>query len=397
MRELENTIETSPLVKIAAQNKILPTPIEDAFLFRQFLNDFQAEEPQVKNEQEDNKQEKQLEELSKESTIEPVITEAIYALIRPKTPVITLDVSCEEKSESIQTPNRIPREMKEVAETQKDQPDSKKEKLVDHSFKPTINGEEVQDESEIPKTSIDVLTLGESESANQAISTNRPLQELNQLNREISDLMRIHIEKTPVQEMPTVIPVKDQVQSKSISSDLEKKLSEPENAGQVIAKDWSVQTAVPKKLDTFEIKVHEPNQLSREISDLITVTVKKMPLEKTSTASVHVKLSPEKLGDLEIELTWRGDQVEAKIIVSKPEMKQQLVDQLAIIHEQLPKNPIVQVIMIEVKPPIDLSQQSYPRKQTQSPPKNRHTSNGRGEEETEISDNLALLGLSLYV
>ena len=102
---------------------------------------------------------------------------------------------------------------------------------------------------------------------------------------------------------------------------------------------------------------------------------------------------------MEIELTWQEDKVVARIVVQKDAIKQQLTDQLDLIRAFLPKNPIIQTIAIDVRPPDMLfqPQQGFQsRKQSQHAPK-QHVADDKELEEIESSNVSEGRGLSLYV
>lgn len=141
----------------------------------------------------------------------------------------------------------------------------------------------------------------------------------------------------------------------------------------------------------------EPAQVIRELGETIKVTLEQSPTPATKV--VQISLTPETFGKMEIELTWQDDKVAARIVVQKDAVKQQLTDQLDLIREFLPKNPIIQTIAIDVRPPNMLFQphQGFQsRKQSQHAPK-QHLADDKEQEEIEGASVLEGRGLSLYI
>ncbi len=155
--------------------------------------------------------------------------------------------------------------------------------------------------------------------------------------------------------------------------------------------------STPVEITKTTLTWQEPAQVIRELGETIKVT-----LEQSSTPTtkvVQISLTPETFGKMEIELTWQEDKVVARIVVQKDAIKQQLTDQLDLIRAFLPKNPIVQTIAIDVRPPDMLfqPQQGFQsRKQSQHAPK-QHVADDKELEEIESSNVSEGRGLSLYV
>lgn len=162
------------------------------------------------------------------------------------------------------------------------------------------------------------------------------------------------------------------------------------------------QTVIPTTSPTFEVTKttltwHEPSQVIRELGETITVTLEQSPTPTTKV--VKIALTPETFGEMEIQLTWQEDRVEATIVVQKDEIKQQLTDQLELIREYLPKNPIVQTIAIDVLPaniPFQAQQGFQSRKQASHGSKN-HLPEEKEWEEQEKPVAVEGNGLSLYI
>lgn len=155
--------------------------------------------------------------------------------------------------------------------------------------------------------------------------------------------------------------------------------------------------STPVEITKTTLTWQEPAQVIRELGETI-----KMTLEQSATPTtkvVQISLTPETFGKMEIELTWQEDKVAARIVVQKDAIKQQLTDQLDLIREFLPKNPIIQTIAIDVRPPNMLFQphQGFQsRKQSQQAPKHRWADD-KEQEETESSRVSEGRGLSLYI
>ncbi len=155
--------------------------------------------------------------------------------------------------------------------------------------------------------------------------------------------------------------------------------------------------STPVEITKTTLTWQEPAQVIRELGETIKVT-----LEQSSTPTtkvVQISLTPETFGKMEIELTWQEDKVVARIVVQKDAIKQQLTDQLDLIRAFLPKNPIIQTIAIDVRPPNMLFQphQGFQsRKQSQHAPK-QHSADDKEQEEIEGASVLEGRGLSLYI
>ncbi len=155
--------------------------------------------------------------------------------------------------------------------------------------------------------------------------------------------------------------------------------------------------STPVEITKTTLTWQEPAQVIRELGETIKVTLEQSPAPTTKV--VQISLTPETFGKMEIELTWQDDKVAARIVVQKDEVKQQLTDQLDLIREFLPKNPIVQTIAIDVRPPDMLfqPQQGFQsRKQSQHAPK-QHVADDKELEEIESSNVSEGRGLSLYI
>ena len=155
--------------------------------------------------------------------------------------------------------------------------------------------------------------------------------------------------------------------------------------------------STPVEITKTTLTWQEPAQVIRELGETIKVTLEQSPTPTTKV--VQISLTPETFGKMEIELTWQQDKVAARIVVQKDEVKQQLTDQLDLIRAFLPKNPIVQTIAIDVRPPNMLFQphQGFQsRKQSQHAPK-QHLADDKEQEEIEGASVLEGRGLSLYI
>lgn len=155
-------------------------------------------------------------------------------------------------------------------------------------------------------------------------------------------------------------------------------------------------TALPEVTQTTLVW-QEPTQVIRELGETISITLEQSPTPATKV--VQIALTPETFGEMEIQLTWQEDNVSARIVVEKAEIKQQLVEHMELIREFLPKNPIVQTIMIDVRPlnvPFQAQHGFQSRKQSQQNGKN-HVVEEKEWEEQEQPRPQEARGLSLYI
>lgn len=157
------------------------------------------------------------------------------------------------------------------------------------------------------------------------------------------------------------------------------------------------QTVVPVETKQVTLTWQEPTQVIQELGETITVVLAESPNQADRV--VHIALTPENFGEMDIQLTFQEEGVEALIVVSKEEVKQQLAQQLELIRDYLPQNPLVQTIAIEARPS-DLSffpqQGSQPQKQSQQGFK-QSARQEQEWEETEYPRGEEGSGLSIYI
>ena len=160
-------------------------------------------------------------------------------------------------------------------------------------------------------------------------------------------------------------------------------------------------TAVPVEIVKTTLVWQEPTQVIRELGETITLTFEQSPAPTAKV--IQIALTPESFGEMEIQLTFQEERVEAVIIVPKEEIKQQLLEQLDQIRTYLPQNPIVHKITIAVASPIQMpfqpqfEQSPQSRKQSQSGSKNDPRETFDREEQQESAIVSLVNGFSVYV
>ena len=160
-------------------------------------------------------------------------------------------------------------------------------------------------------------------------------------------------------------------------------------------------TAVPAEIIKTTLVWQEPTQVIRELGETITLTLEHSPAPTAKT--IQIALTPEAFGEMEIQLTFQEERVEAVIVVQKNEIKQQLLERLDQIRVYLPQNPIVHKITIEVASPIQMPLQSQfeqsrqSRKQSQSHSKNDPRETFEREEQQEGLVVSLANGFNVYV
>lgn len=157
---------------------------------------------------------------------------------------------------------------------------------------------------------------------------------------------------------------------------------------------------------TIEVSFSQPEAFVREVAQTIEVTLPTLSAQQTSEVKVvQVTLTPETLGEMNIQLEWHGEEIEAKIFVQKEEVKQVLEQHLTKLIEHLPQEPVVQAILIEVLPQQPVLAQwtgdFQSRKQPHVPNSKQryHGSSQSSDEESGESEGSIYhtKGLSLYI
>lgn len=160
-------------------------------------------------------------------------------------------------------------------------------------------------------------------------------------------------------------------------------------------------TAAPVEIVKTTLVWQEPTQVIRELGETITLTLEQSPAPTAKV--IQIALTPETFGEMEIQLTFQEERVEAVIIVQKEEVKQQLLERLDQIRAYLPQNPIVHKITIDVASPIQMpfqqqfEQSPQSRKQSQSGSKNDPRETFDREEQQESAIVSLVNGFSVYV
>lgn len=392
MKGGEYRLETQALTSLIAVSQPIPSPqsvsSEESLMFQQLLGELTTDEglqdePQV-TEIANQPQEKK--EPAKEETTE--MDEAL--------------------AQAMQYFIRLPIQQPPVAEVKTADFDS----FEQNTLIPTIVApvtEPIEDNSEMMETTKNLLATPIIHEQQPMDDKEKPVEIEEKISFELPSQPAIDTDK---QEEPKVVSVesvrvdgaKDMNQTLSIRS-FEEKMNEPNDQPerqsihiiQSSTRTITQATSTPVEVTKTTLTWQEPAQVIRELGETIKVTLEQSPTPTTKV--IQISLTPETFGKMEIELTWQQDKVAARIVVQKDEVKQQLTDQLDLIREFLPKNPIVQTIAIDVRPPDMLfqPQQGFQsRKQSQHAPK-QHLADDKEQEEIEGASVLEGRGLSLYI
>lgn len=337
--------------------------------------------------------------------------------------VIETGIQTEEKKESVKEETtemdealaqamqyfiRLPIQQPPVAEVKTADFDS----FEQNTLIPTIVApltEPIEDNSEMMETTKNLLTTPIIHEQQPMDAKEKPVEIEEKISFELPSQPAIDTDK---QEEPKVVFVesvrvdgaKDMNQTLSIPS-FEEKMNEPNDQPerqsihiiQSPTRTITQATSTPVEVTKTTLTWQEPAQVIRELGETIKVTLEQSPTPTTKV--VQISLTPETFGKMEIELTWQEDKVTARIVVQKDAVKQQLTDQLDLIREFLPKNPVIQTIAIDVRPPDMLfqPQQGFQsRKQSQHASK-QHVADDKELEEIEGASVLEGRGLSLYI
>ena len=118
---------------------------------------------------------------------------------------------------------------------------------------------------------------------------------------------------------------------------------------------------------------------------------------------IRVSLTPETLGNIEIQLEWKDDKVLAKLMVQKDEVKTFLETKMPLLLSETKNETVIQTIVIEELPQANLhfsGQQMDFNSHQQA--ENHHPTNYSNqstmvEEEAEEEVTTSTDGLSLYI
>ena len=397
MKGGEYRLETTALTSLIAVSQ--PTPLlqvaspEEALIFQELLGGLTTDEglqdePQVS----ETANQVETSEESKEETTEmaDALAQAMQYFIRlpmqqpPVTELKTADFASVEQDALILTvvaplteQSEDNSEMIEPTSTEitKDTPAPP----IIHEQQPMDTTEEVS-EIEDGKVTFELLSKPESDM-------------LKQEETKVEFLENVSMDGA--KDMNQILPTK--AIEKKISGENEQPEKQSIGVIQPPTRTLTQAMSTPVEITKTTLTWQEPAQVIRELGETIKVT-----LEQSSTPTtkvVQISLTPETFGKMEIELTWQEDKVVARIVVQKDAIKQQLTDQLDLIRAFLPKNPIIQTIAIDVRPPDMLfqPQQGFQsRKQSQHAPK-QHVADDKELEEIESSNVSEGRGLSLYV
>ena len=387
-------METPALTGLIAVSHPTPSPqsvsSEESLMFQQLLGELITDEG-LQDDSQVSETANQVEETSEETTeMADALAQAMQYFIRlpmqqpPVTELKTADFASVEQDALILTvvaplteQSEDNSEMIEPTSTEitKDTPAPP----IIHEQQPMDTTEEVS-EIEDGKVTFELLSKPESDM-------------LKQEETKVEFLENVSMDGA--KDMNQILPTK--AIEKKISGENEQPEKQSIGVIQPPTRTLTQAMSTPVEITKTTLTWQEPAQVIRELGETIKVT-----LEQSSTPTtkvVQISLTPETFGKMEIELTWQEDKVVARIVVQKDAIKQQLTDQLDLIRAFLPKNPIVQTIAIDVRPPDMLfqPQQGFQsRKQSQHAPKHRWADD-KEQEETENSRVSEGRGLSLYI
>ena len=235
---------------------------------------------------------------------------------------------------------------------------------------------------------------------NEAIKTqeNKLLTE-DEIPKQIPEKISEHLPEKPLGQLPEQLSEKSLEQLPEQLETLERL---PNERVPFLAPALSQpNTAMPVEIVKTTLVWQEPTQVIRELGETITLTLEQSPAPTAKV--IQIALTPESFGEMEIQLTFQEERVEAVIIVPKEEIKQQLLEQLDQIRTYLPQNPIVHKITIAVASPIQMpfqpqfEQSPQSRKQSQSGSKNDPRETSDREEQQESAGVSLVKGFSVYV
>lgn len=398
MKGGEYRLETQALTSLIAVSQPIPSPqsvsSEESLMFQQLLGELITDEG-LQDDSQVSETANQVEETSEESKEETTemadaLAQAMQYFIRlpmqqpPVTELKTADFASVEQDALILTvvaplteQSEDNSEMIEPTSTEitKDTPAPP----IIHEQQPMDTTEEVS-EIEDGKVTFELLSKPESDM-------------LKQEETKVEFLENVSMDGA--KDMNQTLPTK--AIEKKISGENEQPEKQSIGVIQPPTRTLTQAMSTPVEITKTTLTWQEPAQVIRELGETIKVTLEQSPTPTTKV--VQISLTPETFGKMEIELTWQEDKVAARIVVQKDAVKQQLTDQLDLIRTFLPKNPIVQTIAIDVRPPDMLfqPQQGFQsRKQSQHAPK-QHLADDKEQEEIEGASVLEGRGLSLYI
>lgn len=152
---------------------------------------------------------------------------------------------------------------------------------------------------------------------------------------------------------------------------------------------------------TTEISFHSPQQFVRDVGALMDLSIQDMTTQESK--QIRVSLTPETLGNIEIQLEWKDDKVLAKLMVQKDEVKTFLETKMPLLLSETKNETVIQSIVIEELPQANLhfsgQQMDFNSHQQAEKhhPTNYSNQSTMVEEEAEEEVTTSTDGLSLYI
>lgn len=152
---------------------------------------------------------------------------------------------------------------------------------------------------------------------------------------------------------------------------------------------------------TTEISFHSPQQFVRDVGALMDLSIQDMTTQESK--QIRVSLTPETLGNIEIQLEWKDDKVLAKLMVQKDEVRTFLETKMPLLLSETKNETVIQSIVIEELPQANLhfsgQQMDFNSHQQAEKhhPTNYSNQSTMVEEEAEEEMTTSTDGLSLYI
>lgn len=152
---------------------------------------------------------------------------------------------------------------------------------------------------------------------------------------------------------------------------------------------------------TTEISFHSPQQFVRDVGALMDLSIQDMTTQESK--QIRVSLTPETLGNIEIQLEWKDDKVLAKLMVQKDEVRTFLETKMPLLLSETKNETVIQSIVIEELPQANLhfsgQQMDFNSHQQAEKhhPTNYSNQSTMVEEEAEEEVTTSTDGLSLYI
>ena len=152
---------------------------------------------------------------------------------------------------------------------------------------------------------------------------------------------------------------------------------------------------------TTEISFHSPQQFVRDVGALMDLSIQDMTTQESK--QIRVSLTPETLGNIEIQLEWKDDKVLAKLMVQKDDVRTFLETKMPLLLSETKNETVIQSIVIEELPQASLhfsgQQMDFNSHQQAEKhhPTNYSNQSTMVEEEAEEEVTTSTDGLSLYI